>query len=230
MNINLDIVYSMEQCILNYNNWKYNLSTPAEMKSLLLSLEENKVDEEVEETICYFINFSMDEYEIYSQYDQLTITAASVLISYDHFNKNTKLIEEALIILNCNILEVQKLKEKILYFLNKEDDVEQVNENLDCFSDNNSFYNVFNENNGDVSCCYDDQHRSTNFESEQDLNEKSQETFFSGESDCLMSEEDNMEKRELNFLGRKRIGKCNHIKKIKTKKFQSEAKLEPESL
>jgi hypothetical protein len=220
MNIDLDIVHAFEKLILNKISWKFNLSTAAEMKSLLLSLDENQVEEEVEENISDLINFSLHEYEIYSQYDQSTIVAASVLISYNHFTKDTKLIEEALVKLNCNILEVQKLKEQIFYFMNKEDDKEQVNENLDCFRDNNSFYYIIDENNRDFIESYNDECRSTNLDSIQDLDESSQKTFFSEESDYLISGEDNEEKKELNFLGRKRLGKCDHVEKYKTKKSQ----------
>ena len=137
MNIHLDTVYTFEKLILNKISWKYNLSTPAEMKCLLLSIDENQIEEEIQENISDLINFSLNEYEIYSKYDQLTIMAASVLISYNHFAKNTKCIEEAMIKLNCNMLVVEKLKEQIFYFMNKKDD--QENENLDCFSDINAF-------------------------------------------------------------------------------------------
>lgn len=224
MEIDLDTVYVLEKLILTKISWKYNLSTAAEMKFLMLSLDEKPIDGEIEALVSVLVNFSMNEYEIYSKYDQLNIAAASVLIAHNQFAKDSKCIEEAMLKLNCSIVELEKLKEEIFYFINKNDEQANENESLACSSGNNGPVNYIDNYDANYLSNKDDC-VSTFPDSLHDFNEISSQISFGDGSDCISFGNDFFEKRteSKDMLGRKRLGlsKCNHAKKNKTKNCKS---------
>lgn len=205
--MDLDIVFEIERLILNKIDWKINLSTPAEMKSLMLLLVDEKIEEDFENLMNYVINFSLYENDIYSKYDPFTITIASAFISYRHYGINeqseittvTKSLYDREIIENC-------IKE-IFVLMNKNDLESESSLTESCGNSREFVVNNIHECNNS----YDSELYSTASSLTNEIIVNS--TDLNDDFKHLSVDSKHNSKNQDLFIGRKRLGKCLHVKK-----------------
>jgi hypothetical protein len=205
--MDLDIVFEIERLILNKLDWKINLSTPAEMKSLLLLLVNEKIEDDLENLMNHVINFSLYENEIYSKYDPFTITIASVLISNRHYGRNeqaeiTKVIKNL-----CDREVIENCIKEIFELMNKND---LESESLLTESCENSSEFVVNDIH-ECSNSYDAELYSTASSLNNEIIVNS--TDLNDDFEHLTVDSFYISKKSDSFIQRKRLGKCPHVKK-----------------
>lgn len=131
--LDLNTVYFCEQVILNKVSWKINLNTPEEI--ILLIFKPNSNDSNMTNILEHanlWIGFCMDEFIVYSKYDQFVITVACIVLTYEQMELEIKNIglclnaEEIEEVKNC----VESIKQAYIYSDNTEVELESKETNV----------------------------------------------------------------------------------------------------
>jgi hypothetical protein len=128
--MNLAIVFETEKMIMNRVGWRLHLTTPRDLQEEILneifSLDENRhIKFNLQEKISNWVNFSMTEYALFKNYDQLTLTFASLLLTFkiaEMEREIQKLVES---IKTKNLGEMEEIKNCVnlmIQLFNREDD------------------------------------------------------------------------------------------------------------
>ena len=80
--MDIKIIEDVQRLILNRISWKLFLETPKETSILILRelFEDEGVCPELEENVCDWINFSLNEWFLFKKYDQFLISVSSILL------------------------------------------------------------------------------------------------------------------------------------------------------
>lgn len=93
--MNIDFVLWAERLILNQASWDLYLNTPSEYAAIILDefIIQNVHEDHfssLKELINTWIQFGLNEYSLYHQYDQVTLTLASIYIGLSQHDNVTK--------------------------------------------------------------------------------------------------------------------------------------------
>jgi hypothetical protein len=116
----LDSIYEIEKLILNKCSWRINLTTPIEIKNIILTNILMLQMQEFEEIVQNWINFSIVNYEIYQKYDHFILTAACILLTCNCLQENSTFILEILHYINADIVQIEECMASILMKFNED--------------------------------------------------------------------------------------------------------------
>ena len=194
--IDLNFVFRSERIILSRSNWKICIDTPAQMQEVILAelfkTNNEYLTPELEDCIATWLQFGINEYDIYYKYDMLTITLSSCYLgimsqNYDEETKKTiknQLLHYLKINTFIDIDKVQKCSEGMynLYESNEEDKLEED-------SNDDIYANIVTRSNSQSSLC-----------ELFDSYDKPVKTDLLEQSVCSVE----TEKEEISFLSKKR--------------------------
>lgn len=155
-------VFRSERILLSEAHWDLCLDTPANMQDNILSeifkdspLNESQM-EKVNDTVNTYLQYSLCEYELYSNFDMLTITLASVYLTVLVMEEDTEIKEKVVNYINdnCEIVNKEKISEccqSILKCIDKVEEKENEDEDMMAFI-NNKYANNAN----DIFSLYDE--------------------------------------------------------------------------
>ena len=140
-------VFRSERILLSEAHWDLCLDTPANMQDNILSeifkdspLNESQM-EKVNDTVNTYLQYSLCEYELYSNFDMLTITLASVYLTVLVMEEDTEIKEKVVNYINdnCEIVNKEKISEccqSILKCIDKVEEKENEDEDMMAFINN----------------------------------------------------------------------------------------------
>lgn len=207
--IEMNFVFRSERLILNKCEWKICLDTAYNIQDHILNCLYEDVSEENKESINTWIQFALNEYSIYKQYNMSIISFACCLVGImynaNDENEQIQLKQKVFEYMNSveyvkdKINEVERCAKEIVDLVQNEDNDKDDDDNCDdesialtrCNSHIDEIFDFYKENSEEIII---------------NDNEEHVVLYEVKENDAMIYESENNNKME-SFLGKKR--KCN---------------------